>query len=658
MSRVLTDLMQRCRFRWAVCQLDALRRCFPSGIRHALNELPKSLDETYDRILLGIAEERQEYAQRLFRCLAESIRPLCVEELAEVLAIRFDAGEVPNYNVNWRLQNAEEAVLSACSSLITIVDADTSRIVQFSHFSVKEYLTSGRLANAEKHISQYHIVPHSAHTTLAQASLSVLLALDDQIDKERMKDFPLAVYAAHYWVDHAQFEDVCSRIKVAMEQLFDPAEPHFSAWVWIYDIDHRFREMMFDARPTRPEAAPLYYATLCGFRDLVEHLIVTYPRDIHAMGGVHVTALHTAIVKGNIEIMKLLLDHGADVAVLGCEDFTPLREASRRGRLDMMILLLERHADVNTQDMYGWTPLTAASVEGDLEVVQVLLHHGAAVDFCDSDGWAALNSASRHGHLDITRLLLQNGAGVDSRTNGGWTPLATASRRGHLDVVRLLLQHGAGVDTRNNDGWTPLAIAAQDGHLDVIRLLLQHGSGVDVRNNDGWTPLAIASQDGHLDVIRLLLQSGAGMGSLTNRGNTPLAIASRDGHLDVIRLLLQHGSGVDTRNNDGWTPLAIASRDGHLDVIRLLLQNDASVDSRSNHGWTPLAIASERGHVDIARLFLQGGAAVNASPNNGWSLSTGMSSLLLLYCAAISSSPIISKSRNQRLFYTSSPGIR
>jgi len=650
--------MQRCRFRWAVCQLDALRRCFPSGIRHALNELPKSLDETYDRILLGIAEERQEYAQRLFRCLAESIRPLCVEELAEVLAIRFDAGEVPNYNVNWRLQNAEEAVLSACSSLITIVDADTSRIVQFSHFSVKEYLTSGRLANAEKHISQYHIVPHSAHTTLAQASLSVLLALDDQIDKERMKDFPLAVYAAHYWVDHAQFEDVCSRIKVAMEQLFDPAEPHFSAWVWIYDIDHRFREMMFDARPTRPEAAPLYYATLCGFRDLVEHLIVTYPRDIHAMGGVHVTALHTAIVKGNIEIMKLLLDHGADVAVLGCEDFTPLREASRRGRLDMMILLLERHADVNTQDMYGWTPLTAASVEGDLEVVQVLLHHGAAVDFCDSDGWAALNSASRHGHLDITRLLLQNGAGVDSRTNGGWTPLATASRRGHLDVVRLLLQHGAGVDTRNNDGWTPLAIAAQDGHLDVIRLLLQHGSGVDVRNNDGWTPLAIASQDGHLDVIRLLLQSGAGMGSLTNRGNTPLAIASRDGHLDVIRLLLQHGSGVDTRNNDGWTPLAIASRDGHLDVIRLLLQNDASVDSRSNHGWTPLAIASERGHVDIARLFLQGGAAVNASPNNGWSLSTGMSSLLLLYCAAISSSPIISKSRNQRLFYTSSPGIR
>jgi hypothetical protein len=53
-----------------------------------------------------------------------------------------------------------------------------------------------------------------------------------------------------------------------MEQLFDPTKPHFSAWVWIYDIDHRFRESMFEARPTPLEAVPLYYATLCGFRDL------------------------------------------------------------------------------------------------------------------------------------------------------------------------------------------------------------------------------------------------------------------------------------------------------------------------------------------------------------------------------------------------------
>ena len=170
------------------------------------------MDETYDRILLGIARERQEYAQRLLQCLAESIRPLRTEELAEILAIQFEAGTLPNYDVNWRPWNPEEAVLSACSSLITIIDTDTSRVVQFSHFSVKEYLTSARLANAGKHLSQYHILPDSGHTILAQASLSVLLALDEQVDKERMKNFPFAIYAARYWVDHAQFDNVCSGI--------------------------------------------------------------------------------------------------------------------------------------------------------------------------------------------------------------------------------------------------------------------------------------------------------------------------------------------------------------------------------------------------------------------------------------------------------------
>ena len=161
-----------------------------------------SLDETYDRILLGISREKQGYAQRLLHCLSESIRPLRADELTEILAIQFDTGTLPKYDVNRRPADPEEAILSACSSLITVVNTNTSRVVQFSHFSVKEYLLSDRLV-ARKDLSQYHILPQSAHTILAQASLSVLLALDGHINKEKMKNFPFAIYAARYWVDHA-----------------------------------------------------------------------------------------------------------------------------------------------------------------------------------------------------------------------------------------------------------------------------------------------------------------------------------------------------------------------------------------------------------------------------------------------------------------------
>ena len=101
-----------------MCQVERLRRTFPASIRAVLSDLPKTLDETYGRTLLGIDEEKREYAQRLFQCLTVSIRPLRVEELAEIFAVRFDKAKHPRFNAAWRLENAEEAVISACSSLI------------------------------------------------------------------------------------------------------------------------------------------------------------------------------------------------------------------------------------------------------------------------------------------------------------------------------------------------------------------------------------------------------------------------------------------------------------------------------------------------------------------------------------------------------------
>ena len=57
-------------------------------------------------------------------------------------------------------------------------------MVQFSQFSVEEYLTSARLAAAEERLSYHHILPEPVHTILARVSFSVLLHLDDEIDRE------------------------------------------------------------------------------------------------------------------------------------------------------------------------------------------------------------------------------------------------------------------------------------------------------------------------------------------------------------------------------------------------------------------------------------------------------------------------------------------
>jgi hypothetical protein len=91
--------------------------------------------------------------------------------------------------------------------------------VQFSRFSVKEYLTSARLATSSQDVLRYHmihIVLEPAHTILAQACLSILLRLDSFVEQSNVEErIPLAGYSAEHWVRPAQFdlEDVASHIK-------------------------------------------------------------------------------------------------------------------------------------------------------------------------------------------------------------------------------------------------------------------------------------------------------------------------------------------------------------------------------------------------------------------------------------------------------------
>jgi hypothetical protein len=95
-------------------------------------------------------------------------RPLHVEELAEIFTVDLGPNDAHNLVTGWRPEDPEEAVLSACSSLNAIVDDEDAKIVQFSHFSVKEFLASDRLERSDVgNICKYYIPLEPAHTILA-----------------------------------------------------------------------------------------------------------------------------------------------------------------------------------------------------------------------------------------------------------------------------------------------------------------------------------------------------------------------------------------------------------------------------------------------------------------------------------------------------------
>jgi ankyrin repeat protein len=391
------------------CQLEVLRQCFPSSVRRILEELPDSLDETYERILRGIRKPNQGHAHKLLQCLVAAVRPLRVEELAEVLAFDFKAEGIPKLNPGWRWEDQEEAVMSACSSLVIIVKDGDSRIVQFSHFSVKEFLTANRLAEPIRDVSRYHIRLEAAHTILAQACLGVLLRLDDHVNHDKIKNFPLARYAAQYWATHARFEIASSRIKDGMECLFDADRPHFATWLWIYNEDREDLSMSTKC-PVKPQAVPLYYVARLGFHDLAAHLIAEHPEHVNARGGWEVTPMHTAAYRGHASILSLLLEHGADVDGRGRYDQTPLHRASWRAELEAAQCLLDRGADINARDDVGWTPLYCAVRTKEIQAVRLLLEHGADVHARDNFGDTPSLLASALSRPEIVELLSEYGA--------------------------------------------------------------------------------------------------------------------------------------------------------------------------------------------------------------------------------------------------------
>jgi len=608
------------RFRWVHCQLAYLADCFPGNIQDILNELPATLDETYERTLREIKETKWESAKRLLFCVAAAFRPLRVEELAEILAFDFKSGAIPKFHEDWRLQNPVEAILSACPTLLSVVNVETYhetfRVVQFSHFTVKEFLVSSRFAEKHDNISRrYHISISSAHTFVTQACLGVLLHLDKSITSRNLMQFPLAEYAGQHWVEHARFEGVSQHVVEGMKRLFDRTKPHLSIWLWIHDPTATYWGQRERAEgPSPPHGTPLHYAAFCGLHNIAEVLAIEHPPGVNSPNFHNaLTPLHMASLNDHVGLAQMLLERGADVSAQAEGGTTALHSASRNGHVDLARMLVKHGADVSAHDKNGRTALNMVSCIGHVDVAQMLIECGADVSAQENEyGWTSLHMALETGHVDLARMLVEHDADVSAQRKDGWAALHWASRDGHVGLAQMLVDRGADVSAQSEDGWTALQLALDLGRVDLARMLIQRGADLSARNKDGWTALHLASCTGRADIARMFGDRGADISAQNNEGSTALHLASCNGHVDFARILAESCAGVSSQKKDGSTPLHLAARNSHVDLTRMLLECGADVSAQNENGSTALHFASENGSVDLTRILIERSADVSA----------------------------------------------
>jgi hypothetical protein len=347
-------------------------------LRKSLASLPRTLDQTYDRILSAISEEYSEYAMRILKWLTFSARPLSVEEIAEVVAI--DVARDPAFDRDEVLEDPLEA-LNICSSLVTITtnEADgrsgpAQRIIALAHYSVQEYLVSDRIKQGPA--KQYSMQELECQNAITSGSLEYLIQLQQPSSNETLNAFALARYSAKFWSSHlqktgAQLEDVS---QLAMS-LLSTENPAYLTWIRLYDPDGSWREPNVDIC-LESIATPLYYGAKLGLSTITK-LLLDKGADVNAKGGYYGNALQAASAGGHEQVVKTLLDKGADVNAQNGLYGNALQAASAGGHEQVVKTLLDKGADVNAQSGLFGNALRAASAGGHEQVVKTLLDAGA-----------------------------------------------------------------------------------------------------------------------------------------------------------------------------------------------------------------------------------------------------------------------------------------
>jgi ankyrin repeat protein len=645
------------RFRWVACQLDSLEKCLHvQELQEALASLPDTLDETYSRILTNINEHREDTI-RILQLLAFSERPLTIKEAVDAMVVN-PSGD-PQFNPNLRLPTLRE-ITKVCSSLVSLVTRRINRNrgealmeLQLTHFSVKEYLTSGRVEET----FQKSIADISARGLITRVCLAYLSHLDEMRPIMEIKAaFPLAQYAARYWMNHAKPAETEMDVQESILKFFQQRQA-YAVWGSLFNPDQPWDEEPWRHRNM---ATPLYYMALGGLRHTVKTLL-DRGADVNAQGGKYGNALQAASWREDEKMVQILVENGADVNAQGGRYGNALQAASLRGHEKVVQVLLDKGANVKAQGSKYGNALYAALLGGHEKVVQMLLDKGADVELllnADSEGYrrTPLWLAAAGEHEAVAKLLLEKGADPDSKDSYGWTALQFTAVTGHKAVVKLLLaKESVGPDSDDLNRRTPLLWAAERGHEVVVKpLLAKEGVNPDSKDPNGLTPLLWAAESGHEAVVKLLLAK-EGVDLDLNR-RTPLLWAATRGHEAVVKLLLaKEGVNLDSKDPNGRTPLSWAVEKGHKAVVKLLLEKGANPDSKGGYERTVLQFTAVTGNKAVVKLLLTKGGvdADSKNPNERtpllWAVEGGHEAVVVKLLLAKEDVDLDPKDLNRRI---------
>ncbi|KAL0265320.1 hypothetical protein SLS55_001285 [Diplodia seriata] len=365
---------------------------------------------------------------------------------------------------------------------------------------------------------------------------------------------------------------------------------------------------------------PLHLACQSGSVDICQYLLSMQGTLASASEKAPESLIEIASQRGDIAIVKVLLQHGCSVSALA------ELNALRAGNLELADLIREQlqakqgfpQYEVGTSEEIAASRLDiicqAETAESEATLLTLIPQVRNLDRRVNSDRETALHIASRYGWVNAVDALIGHGVSLDLLDNAGRTPfLSTALEYGQLECAKTLHRSGSNIKMRDMRGGTVLHLAAAFGHRNILEYFSGQDLDIDTGDEEGWTPLHVASEPCCIDI---LLRRGADPFRLSKGSVSPLALSSmRDVNGDRICRMLtdQPPQKVQEVINNRlyWcnsTLLYLHAFRGNHKAVKILLDSGANVNQLGGKFGTPIQAAWKQGHFSIATLLLEKGA--------------------------------------------------